>query len=129
MEGRPESVCRALRRAPDDLKDDEIAVRNEMESGKTKSVEASEIAAFSAIESGSQRRAIPDVSTALLRMISDDGQIQFRSDDGRRFPATYCAGPIASEPVTQRSGQGRVRAWQIPKPQGPFKSPLAQLSF
>jgi len=77
-----------------------------MESGKTKSVEASEIAAFSAIESGSQRRAIPDVSTALLRMISDDGQIQFRSDDGRRFPATYCAGPIASEPVTQRSGQG-----------------------
>jgi hypothetical protein len=100
-----------------------------MESGKTKSVEASEIAAFSAIESGSQRRAIPDVSTALLRMISDDGQIQFRSDDGRRFPATYCAGPIASEPVTQRSGQGRVRAWQIPKPQGPFKSPLAQLSF
>jgi putative transposase len=60
---------------PGDLKDDEIIVQNERESRKTKSVEASEIAALPAMDSHSAGRSIPAVSTALLLMIPDDRQV------------------------------------------------------
>ncbi len=58
-------------------------------------------AAFSAMDSGSQQRAITDISTALLPMISDDRRFQFRKGDSRRFPAHPHAGSIASKPVTK----------------------------
>src|ERR1035437_7619947 len=61
-------------------------------------------------------------AVALLRMISDAGQINFRNADGRRSPATYCAGPIASKPVTQRSGQGHPNTYHPLSPLNAIRS-------
>jgi len=88
-------------------------VRNEGEFDEKESVEASEIAAFSAIGSGSLRRAIPDVSTALLRMTFSKNDFQFRKDDGRRFPAYSHAGSIDPKPVTQRAGHRLGVFWGL----------------
>ena len=57
------------------------------------SVEASEVA-----------DAIPDVSTALRRMVISQRKNSIRRHDGRRFPATsHVTDSIAPEPVTQNS--------------------------
>lgn len=71
-------------------------MRHERESGNKSSVEATEIAAFPAIESGSLRRAIPDVSTALLRMIGKERNLRFG-----KTTAGVLRPPTAQDPSPQ----------------------------